>query len=271
MMIGDVTRADVAACHRAISNRGHTVAAAQARSAISTLYSWAMGEGLADENPVIGTNRPKKSDPRERVLKDDELAAVWRACGDDDFGKIIRLLVLTGCRRLEIGGLRWREFDRETGTLTLPPERVKNGRKHALQLPNIAVEIIESVPRSVDDDRDHLFGARSRRGFCAWTQQKADLDTRLRGRVGPWTIHDLRRTAATGMANLGIQPHVVEAVLNHYLGHRAGVAGVYNRAPYELEIRAALALWADHVKCIVGGGDRKIVTFPTGKSVQGVS
>ncbi len=123
--ITDITRADVAACLRTISNRGHTVAAAQARSAISTMFSWAMGEGLTDENPVIGTNKPKKSDPRERVLTDDELAAVWRACGDDDFGKIVKLLMLTGCRRLEVGGLRRREFNRDTGALTLPAERAK--------------------------------------------------------------------------------------------------------------------------------------------------
>jgi integrase len=269
--ITDVTRADVAACLRTVSNRGRTVAAAQARSAVNTMFAWAMGEGLVDENPVIGTNKPKKSDPRERVLTDDELGAVWRACGDQDFGKIVKLLMLTGCRRLEIGGLRRREFDADTGTLTLPAERVKNKRKHVLPLPQLAIAIIQSLPEGVDDDRDNYFGLRSRAGFTDWTAPKASLDDRLGRRVARWTIHDLRRSVATGMATLGIQPHVVVAVLNHYSGHRAGVAGVYNRSPYEKEVRAALALWADHVRSIVEGGEHKIVSFPTSKTVQEAS
>ena len=106
--------------------------------------------------------------------------------------------------------------------------------------------------------RDHLFGTRSADGLSHW-HAKADLDRQLGAAVAPWRLHDLRRTAATRMADLGVQPHIIEAVLNHYSGHRAGVAGIYNRSAYEREVRTALALWADHVRALVDGDGRKIV------------
>ena len=106
--------------------------------------------------------------------------------------------------------------------------------------------------------REWLFGAQ---GFTGWHESKRNLDARLDGKISAeWRLHDLRRTAATGMADLGVQPHVIEAVLNHFSGHRAGVAGTYNRSPYEREVCAALALWADHVKKIVGL-DHNILPF----------
>jgi integrase len=77
-----------------------------------------------------------------------------------------------------------------------------------------------------------------------------------------WNAHDLRRTTATGLANLGTPPHVVEAILNHQSGHKRGVAGVYNRSPYEREVRAALALWEDHLRTIIAGGERKVLAYP---------
>jgi integrase len=116
------------------------------------------------------------------------------------------------------------------------------------------------VPRRAN--RDHLFGSRSPSGLSHW-YAKDDLDQRLGG-IAPWRLHDLRRTCATRMADLGVQPHIIEAVLNHYSGHRAGVAGIYNRSPYEREVRAALALWADHIDSIVTGTERKVVAFPAG-------
>jgi integrase len=232
---------------------GAPVAAAMARSTLSALFSWAMTEGLADANPIIGTRKPDAdARPRERVLDNDELAAVWRACADDDYGRIVRLLVLTACRRQEIGTMAWSELDRERGTWTIPPERTKNKRAHTLALPAAAWAIIETVKRR--DGVDYLFG---RRGFKGWWTAKAPLDQRAG--IAPYVLHDLRRSVATGMANLGVLPHFIEAILNHVSGHKGGVAGVYNRSAYEREVRAALALWADHVRSIVEGGERKII------------
>src|SRR5262249_11694482 len=141
---------------------------------------------------------------------------------------------------------------------TIAALRAKNGRAHTLPLPSMALEIIRSVPARVG--RDHLFGERSDRGFTEWALKKHDLDAKLGESVRPWKLHDLRRTAATGMADIGVQPHIIEAVLNHISGHKVGVAGIYNRSSYEREVKAALALWNDHVRSITAeGGGRKIL------------
>jgi integrase len=258
--IGEITRADVAARLLAIMRNSGTVTASRARSALSTLFAWAMGEGLCEANAVVGTNKPAASAPRDRVLDDSELAAIWNACKGDDYGRLVRLLALTGARRAEIAGMRWSELDLDNGLWSLPKERAKNKRALLLPLPPLALSIIKSVPERVS--RDQLFGERAASGFTHWGEAKQQLDARLAGKVKPWRLHDLRRTCATRMADLGVQPHVIEAVLNHYGGHRAGVAGVYNRSPYEREMKAALALWSDHVRALVEGGERKVLAFP---------
>jgi integrase len=106
--------------------------------------------------------------------------------------------------------------------------------------------------------RGHLFGTRSDGGLSHW-HAKAELDQRLT--IKPWRVHDLRRTLATRLCDLGIAPHVVEQILNHQSGHRAGIVGVYNRSSYEREVKAALALWSDHVRALVESGKRKIVAM----------
>jgi integrase len=255
--IDRIARRDVASRLLAITHESGKVSAARARSAISSLFAWAMGEGLCEFNPVIGTNQPKAPPPRDRVLDDDELSAVWRACLDDDFGRIVRLLTLTGQRRNEVGGIAWDEL--ADGMWTIPGSRTKNHRQHTLPLSALAQSVIDATPRIVG--RDHLFGERAS-GFTSWAHGKATLDTRLGGKVKPWTLHDLRRSAATRMCDLGVAPHVVEQILNHQSGHRAGIVGVYNRSRYEREVRAAVALWADHIRSITPGGGRKVVAFP---------
>jgi integrase len=258
--VGEITRADVAARIGAIARNSGTVTAGRARSAVSSLFAWAMGEGLCENNPVIGTNKPPDSTPRDRVLEDSELAAIWNACKDDDHGRIVRLLALTGARRAEIGGLCWSELDLEKGLWSLPKERAKNRRTLVLPLPRLALSIIESVPERVG--RDHLFGERAASGFTHWGASKQELDKCLVGKVAEWKLHDLRRTCATRLADLGTQPHVIESILNHYGGFRSGVSGTYNRSPYEREMRAALGMWADHVRALAEGGERKVVAFP---------
>jgi integrase len=231
---------------------------ARARSILNSFFTWSMQMGFIEQNPVIGTIKPTRNAPRDRVLSDSELAAVWNASGDDDFGRIVRLLCLTGARRKEIGGLRWSELNHDAGTWTLPPERSKNKRAHTLPLPEAAWRIINDTPHLAH--RDELFGVRTDGGYTDWAA-KARLDQKLGGGVAPWSLHDIRRSVATKMADIGVQPHVIEQILNHRSGHRAGVAGIYNRSSYEREVKAALALWADHVRALVVGGKRKIISF----------
>jgi integrase len=197
------------------------------------------------------------------VLSDVELAAIWRGCGDDDFGRITRLLILMPSRRSEIGGIRWSsEIEPlERGLWTLPAERSKNGRAHTLPLMPMALDIIKAVPKMVS--RDYLFGARGD-GYTRWADGKAALDKR--SGVTGWVLHDIRRTVATRMADLGVQPHIIEQILNHVSGHKAGPAGIYNRSTYDREVRAALALWHDRVRTLIEGGERKLVPYIPAKT-----
>ena len=253
--IGTIKRRDVAVCLNGIAKSRGKVAAARGRATLSAFFAWCMQQGIVEANPVFGTGVPDQPPPRERVLKDDELAAVWRACGDDEFSKIVKLLVLTGARRTEIGGMRRSEIDLAACTWTLPPERSKNGRAHTIPLHSLALGIIQSVPQQLG--RDPLFGTKAAIGFTSWSG-KAAFDKRA-GVTG-WALHDIRRTVATRMADLGVQPHIVEAVLNHQSGHKGGVAGIYNRSTYEREVRSALAVWEHHIAGLVGG-ERKVVPF----------
>jgi len=249
--LAKVTQSDVEQCLDAITQKP-TRGAAERR--LSAFYVWAIRKSHAASNPVAFTEPVKKPPGRDRVLSADEIKKVWDALDDDDLGKIIKLLLLTGCRANEIGRLKWSELNLESATLTLQPERCKNGRAHTLPLPPMALQIIQQVEKR--DGRDFLFGKWGPNGFTFWERQKA-----LIGPLGlaHWTIHDLRRTTATQMAELGIEPHVIEAILNHVSGHKQGIAGIYNRASYAKQMKVALALWADHLESIAKDADRKVV------------
>jgi integrase len=218
------------------------------------LYTWAMREGLCEANPVIGTNDPDPNTSRDRVLSDSELVSVWNGCGDGNFAKIVRLLILTGCRRREIGSLKWSEIDVATGTMIISAERTKNGRAHTLTLPPMALDIIRSVPRR--DGCDYVFG---QSGFQRWSGA-AHIGV-LRERLGDmpeWTLHDLRRTCRTGLGKLGVPSHIAELCINHT---RGGIEAVYDRHTYQREIAHALALWADHVLAAVENRASKVVSL----------
>ncbi len=185
--------------------------------------------------------------PREHTLTDAELATIWNAAAENGYGRIVKLLMLTAQRRDEIGGLRWDEIDTQAGLISLPAERTKNSRAHDVPLSRMALDTLEAQPRMAG--RGLVFGE-GEGPFSAWSRSKDRFDEKLGETVKPWTLHDLRRTAATRMADLGVQPHVIEAVLNHVSGHKGGVAGIYNRSTYAAEKKAALDLWAGHIKII---------------------
>jgi integrase len=242
-----LTRRQVAFRLKEIESARGPVTAGRARAALSAMFNWAIREGFEiPSNPVFGTNRPAEPRSRNRVLTDAELAKAWTACRDDDYGRIVKLLLLTAQRREEVGAMQWREVDTEGKAWTIPGARTKNHREHTIPLSDSALALIASAPRR--QGRDFIFG--QGRGFSGWSKSKAALDQRIRdGALPDWRLHDLRRTAATVMADrLGVLPHVVEAILNHVSGHRAGVAGIYNRATYAKEMREALERWANHVE-----------------------
>jgi integrase len=258
--IGSLDRRTIAARLAAIATSNGPVEANRVRASLSAFFSWCMQQGLAESNPVIGTGkRPEHA--RDRVLSSAELKAIWQAtAGTDDYSAIIRLLMLTGQRAAEIGALRWSEII--GGAIVLQPARTKNKRAHTIPLSPLALSILEARPRRAG--RDLIFGRMLDRPFCGWTACKRTLDARLSAAgadVAPWTTHDLRRTFATDTAEIGVAPHIVEAVLNHVSGHKRGVAGTYNRATYEPQKRAALDRWADHLLAVVEGRVSKVVSL----------
>jgi integrase len=266
--INDITVADIASRLNTINRNSGAVTAGRARSALSSVFTWAMQQGFMGpnpHNPASVTKNPDDGASRDRVLEDTEMAAIWKACRDNEFGKIVKLLMLTACRREEVGGLRWSEIDQDKATITLPKTRTKNKHEHMLPLTPMAVDLIGSIPQRVD--RDHLFGDRSANGFTDWGQ-KGHLAARVE-LAEEWTLHDIRRSVATWMAEHGnVEPHIIEAILNHYSGHRKGVAGTYNRARYAVQMRAALRLWDDHLRSLIQGGRRKVLPFPTAASAS---
>jgi integrase len=242
--INDITRADVAGVLTIIAKDKGPIVVNRARATLSKFYRWAIGEGICDHNPVAGTNKRPENDPRERSLSDAEAAAVWLAARDTDYGRIVRLILLTGCRRDEIGGLKWSEIDTEARTITLPRERTKNGKEHIVPLTDAALAIITNIERG---DRDYVFGRTLTRGFSGWSRCKAQLN-KIAKLKEPWTLHDLRRTVRTGLGKLGVQPHIAEAVLNH-LPPR--LIRTYDRNTYMAEKRTALDTWAAHLKVAI--------------------
>jgi len=232
-------------------------AANRLRSDLHSFFVWAMREGLVDANPVANTNRHEEGGSRERVLTGDELRAIWTAtAGGNQYSAIVRLLLLLACRRDEVGSLRQPEVDLDQAMISLPGERTKNSKPFDIPLSPAALAILEAQPQR--PGRDFVFG-RGQGGFSGWSKAKAELDQRAN--IAPWRLHDLRRTASTNMHGLGVQPHIVEAVLGHVSGHKAGVAGVYNRATYSAEKAAALTLWAEHLAALVEGRPAKIVAL----------
>jgi hypothetical protein len=174
-----------------------------------------------------------------------ELVSIWRAANEMGwpYGRIVQLLILTGQRRNEVTGMRWSELDLAKGQWTIPAERTKPGRVHELPLVPAAVDLIQRLPKIHDQ---YVFPAKgkdnSASGFSKW---KHELD-RIAG-LSDWRIHDLRRTVASGMAQLKVAPHIIERVLNHTTGTLGGVAGIYNRFGYLDEMREALQRWSDHL------------------------
>jgi integrase len=254
MRLTEIDRRTIALRLAEVETASGPTARNRVRSSLSAFFNWAVREGLLDANPVAGTARADEPGSRDRVLAQAELSELWSALPQGDFGEIVRLLILTGQRREEIGALRWSEIDLDQGLIVLPPERTKNLRQHEVPLSTQARLILQRLPKR--KGRDFVFGL-GETGFSGWSKSKERLDKALLVRrkaadrrakpLPSWHLHDLRRTCATGMAELGILPHVIEAVLNHVSGHKGGVAGIYNRAKYSDEMRDALQRWADHL------------------------
>ena len=261
--VADVDRRAIAVLLAEITKDNSARVAGAVRASLSRFFTWALREGLIETNPVSFTNRPPAAEPRIRVLSDPELAAIWHAAGDGHYGAIVRLLMLTGARRDEIASLRWSEIDLGEVLVSLPGSRTKSGVEQQIPLTVPALEILAGQPRRTTSDgesRDLIFGY-GQGGFALWSKSKMELDARLAPPIADWRLHDFRRSLSTAMhERLGVAPWIVESVLGHIAGYKAGVAGVYNRALYLEQKTAALTAWADHLMTVVAGADTNVTT-----------
>ena len=253
-----------------IAKNSGSVTANRVRATLSAMFGWGMREGFTDNNPVINTNK-REERSRARVLSYDEIRLIWNSLADDDYGAIVKLLMLSGQRANEIAGLHW--FEVLDDMIDLPGERTKNGKSHFVPLSEAAAQILDARPRRKNADgkpRAFVFGS-GNGPFSGWSKSKERLDARIlelrkaeaeqAGQnsddvkpLAPWVVHDVRRTFVTKLADdLKVLPHVIEATINHISGHKGGVAGIYNKATYLPERRQALALWAEHLLAIVEG------------------
>lgn len=219
----------------------HPGAARTLYAALSPFLKWCISRDIIGSSPLSDIQAPKLPTARDRTLTEAELKAFWLAASDVGvFGPFYRLLLLTGQRREEVSGIQYSEIDMTGGTWLIPKERTKNGKSHLVHLAPQAMAIINSRPPFIGP------------GIVGYSKGKARLDKVLPG-MPPWRIHDLRRTAASGMAQLGFQPHIIERVLNHISGAQGGLVGVYQRYEYLEERKRALEAWGAHVQKLVTG------------------
>jgi integrase len=257
--LSEISKQDVRTLVDKIAKRPAPVSANRGLASIKAFFNWAISvDVITKASPAATIRPPAPETARERVLTDDELGAVWRPShGLGEYGAIVRLLILTGQRRGEVAGMTWAELDLAAKIWRLPAARAKNNRQHVIPLSAQAIDVLRPLCPAFE------IGVSATPIFqpVGFSQSKAKLDAELKGAAGlqlqPWTLHDLRRTCASGMASLGVAPHVIEACLNHQSGVIRGVAAVYNRCRYEPEKRAALEGWAAHVANLVTGAGNK--------------
>ena len=236
--LGEVTRRDIRCITDRLLDSGKPSAANLAHAAISTFLSWCVDRELIDFNPLRGSRRPARKTSRDRVLKKDELVALWRATEriPAHWRTAIRLLMATGQRRSEVLHARWEEFDLYENVWNLPAERSKNGEGNSIPLSTLALELLQGIDHPAG--AEYLFPSRLKRKRCGKPMQPCvdfmgNVVRKLRPCVASpdWRIHDLRRSAATHLASMKVAPHIIEAILNHRGGTVSGVAAVYNRYP----------------------------------------
>lgn len=242
--IHDISKRDVVELVSAIDERGAPAAANKTLKSIKTFLGWCVGRAILDKSPAEGVPLPAREEARDRVLSDAELAKVIRVARTmaGPYGGIVEFLALTGQRREEVARSAWDEFDLKTCTWTIPKSRTKNGKAHIVHLSHSAIVLLMRVPKF----GTYVFTIHGTKPFNRFSAAKRKLDV-LSGVTG-WRLHDLRRTCVSGMARLGIAPHVADKVLNHQAGTISGVAAVYQRHDFLAERKEAMIRWDEHIR-----------------------
>jgi integrase len=248
MQIADVTRKDVLSLQRRIEAKAGSVTAERAVEGLRAAFNWLDDNELFEGIPSLRLKHKvsKMAASRDRILNDREIRTIWAGLDNGLFGSIVRILLLTGQRRSEVGDMLWSELDLEKQLWSLPGDRTKNGRPHLVPLSSLVVEILKKQPSL----SPFVFTSTGTTPFSGYSRSKERLDRRLK--ILHWTLHDLRRTFVTRISEMGVAPQVVEAIVNHVTGQaKVGVAGIYNRALYMDERRSALDAWSLELEAVV--------------------
>jgi integrase len=251
--VHEISKRDVVEVVSAIEQRGAPGAANKTLKSIKTFLRWCVGRAVLDRSPAEGVPLPAREVARDRILDDKELAQVILAARKigGPYGGIVELLALTGQRREEVAGLQREELDVAQRIWTIPKARTKNAKTHLVHLSKQALAVLKRTGQRAP----LVLSPLGTKPFQDFTHAKRLLD-QLSGVTG-WRLHDLRRTCVSGMARLGIAPHVADKILNHQAGTISGVAAVYQRHEFLSERRQALDLWGAHVGAIVNDACRE--------------
>jgi integrase len=250
--IASIRKRDVIELLDAIVDRGGGVSANRVLATVRKLFNWAISRGIIETSPAQGIKAPIAENPRDRILTDDEILSFWKATGEIGYpwGPLARLLLLTGQRRTEVAAMTWSELHLDVAEWHIPGTRTKNREAHVVPLASATLAVISSLPR-IKSEKGYLFTASGRKHITSYSDMKDAIDNHMHDKhmpnCPPWVLHDLRRTAASGMARLGINLPIIEKVLNHTSGSFAGIVGVYQRHSFADEKRSALEAWANFV------------------------
>jgi integrase len=247
--VHEISRRHVIELVTEIAARGTPSAANKLLKVVKTFFGWCVGRAILDLSPTAQVRSPARERARDRVLDDDELARILRAARqvNGPYAGIVELLALTGQRREEVAQVTWDELDLASQSWTLPAARTKNGKPHIVHLSKEAIAVLMRTPRL----GRFVFSLSGMKSFQSFSAAKRELDKL--SEVTGWRLHDLRRTCVSGMARLGVAPHVADKVLNHQTGTISGVAAVYQRHEFLAERKDALERWGLHVALLLQG------------------
>jgi integrase len=264
-MIHSLNRRDVIDVIDRVVDAGAPIAANRTLTVVKTLFNWCIARDIITVSPAQGVKPPTVERARDRVLDDSELELVWQVAGKVGypFGPLVQVLILTGQRRDEVAKMRWAEVDLEKRLWALPRERVKNDRPHEVPLSAAAISVLKAAPRLIGSP--FVFTINGTSPSSGYGKNKKRLDALLPASMPHWTLHDLRRSVASGLARLGVNLPVIEKVLNHSSGSFAGIVAVYQRHDFADEKRQALEAWGRHVEGLTSGKPASKVVRLRGK------
>jgi integrase len=245
---------------------GHPYMANRLFAHTRKFFNWCAERHWINEPPTKNIKRPADEEARDRILENDEIRLFWTACDDLGwpFGPFLKLLLLTGQRRNEVAGMKWLDIDFDKAVWTLPKEATKSKRKHEVPLSSSVMALIQTGSQT----GEYVFSTTGKTPVSGFSKAKLRLDAAITEllvgqgddeALPAWRFHDLRRTAASGMAEIGIAPHVIEKVLNHSTGQISGVAAVYNRHAYRKEMSEALNAWARAIELLTSPNDDNVI------------